>query len=228
MEQKIDYRDPKWVASKLGLDKNTVYRLLQDGTLPAVQIGRKWLISESRLAEYLQQEAQFQTTLRRMTAAPSADRAMEQARAEAADYRHAYVGQEHLLLALTVVDSPAKHALARLGADEAKVRSLFEGEVARGSKKARGKVELTPRLRKALCLAAAEAQQARRVAYGAEHLLIGLLRTREGMAVHMLASIGIDLGAVLAVVVPDQPDERQPGQQRGSDPAAGPSSQRDP
>ncbi len=51
MESEIDYRDPKWVASRLGLDKNTVYRLLQDGTLPAVQIGKKWLISETRLAE---------------------------------------------------------------------------------------------------------------------------------------------------------------------------------
>ena len=50
MESRIDYRDPKWVASRLGLDKNTVYRLLQEGTLPGVQIGKKWLISETRLA----------------------------------------------------------------------------------------------------------------------------------------------------------------------------------
>ena len=63
MESRLDYRDPKWVASRLGLDKNTVYRLLQDGALPAVQVGKKWLISESRLAQYLEEQTRLKKCL---------------------------------------------------------------------------------------------------------------------------------------------------------------------
>ena len=196
----IDYRDPKWVAGQLGLDKNTVYKLLHDGTLPAVQIGRKWLISESRLAQYLEEEARLQTTLRRMIAMPGAERAMATARAEAAKYRHAYVGQEHMLLALTVQESKAQDALSQLGAWEARVRCLFEAELASGTKKVRGQPELTRRAHRAVCLAADEAQRAGRVAYGPEHLLLGLLRTKEGMGFQMLASLGIDPDAVRAKI----------------------------
>ena len=38
----LDYREPEWVAKKLGLDKNTDYKYLQEGWLPGVQLGRKW------------------------------------------------------------------------------------------------------------------------------------------------------------------------------------------
>lgn len=206
MDTSLDYRDPKWVAGRLGLDKNTVYRLLQDGTLPAVQIGRKWLISESRLAEYLEEQTRLQTALRRMTALPSAERVMEHARAEAAKYRHAYVGQEHILLGLTVVEGGAKDALSQLGADEAKVRRLFEAGLAPGEGRPRGKPELTPRARRAMCLAAEEAQRAGRVAYGPEHLLVGLLRANEGMGYQMLSSLGVNLDAVRAAFAPDSTD----------------------
>ena len=40
----LGYRDPEWVAEQLGIDRNTVYKYLQDGTIPAVQLGRRWLI----------------------------------------------------------------------------------------------------------------------------------------------------------------------------------------
>src|SRR5436305_10205015 len=61
----LDYREPEWVAEKLGLDKNTVYKYLQEGWLPGVQLGRKWLISERLLAEYLEHETRSQTAVRR-------------------------------------------------------------------------------------------------------------------------------------------------------------------
>ena len=61
----LDYRDPEWVGKRLGLDKNTVYKFLQDGVIPAVHLGRKWLISEARLIEWLEKEAESQTRARR-------------------------------------------------------------------------------------------------------------------------------------------------------------------
>jgi excisionase family DNA binding protein len=62
---KLDYRDPEWVAEQLGIDKNTVYKYLQDGSLPGLQHGRKWLVSERRLADFLERVEREQTERRR-------------------------------------------------------------------------------------------------------------------------------------------------------------------
>ena len=64
-EPKLDYRDPEWVAEQLGIDKNTVYKYLQDGSLPGLQLGRKWLVSERRLADFLERVEREQTSRRR-------------------------------------------------------------------------------------------------------------------------------------------------------------------
>jgi excisionase family DNA binding protein len=66
-ESKLDYRSPEWVADALGIDKNTVYKYLQEGSLPGLQLGRKWLVSERRLAEFLERAERDQTERRRRT-----------------------------------------------------------------------------------------------------------------------------------------------------------------
>jgi len=50
---------------QLGIDKNTVYKYLQDGSLPGLQLGRKWLVSERRLADFLERVEREQTSRRR-------------------------------------------------------------------------------------------------------------------------------------------------------------------
>jgi excisionase family DNA binding protein len=67
--RKLDYRDPEWVAEQLGIDKNTVYKYLQEGSLPGLQLGRKWLVSERRLAAFLERVEREQTDRRRETLA---------------------------------------------------------------------------------------------------------------------------------------------------------------
>ena len=64
-QAKLDYRDPEWVADQLGIEKNTVYKYLQEGVLPGLQLGRKWLVSERRLAEFLERVEREQTERRR-------------------------------------------------------------------------------------------------------------------------------------------------------------------
>src|SRR5262245_16274527 len=49
----LDFRDVDWVAEQLNIDKNAVYRYLNEGVLPGLQLGRKWLISESSLVAAL-------------------------------------------------------------------------------------------------------------------------------------------------------------------------------
>ena len=50
-QAKLDYRDPDWVAEQLGIDKNTVYKYLQEGSRPAFALravlGRAWRILSS-------------------------------------------------------------------------------------------------------------------------------------------------------------------------------------
>jgi len=67
-QAKLDYRDPEWVADQLGIEKNTVYKYLQEGVLPGLQLGRKWLVSERRLAEFLERAEREQTERRRSAA----------------------------------------------------------------------------------------------------------------------------------------------------------------
>lgn len=65
-EQKSDlgFREVEWVAEQLGLDKNTVYRYLNDGRVPGLQLGKKWLVEEQGLRDFLRREQRQQTERR--------------------------------------------------------------------------------------------------------------------------------------------------------------------
>ena len=113
----MDYRDPDWVAEKLGIDKNSVYRFLQDGTIPGLQLGRKWLVSERRLDEWLAAETDRQTRARR-EAVRSAERvvrrmdhftadaraALKRAHAEARRWAHEIDAQGYVAKPFDLID----------------------------------------------------------------------------------------------------------------------------
>ena len=44
---------PKEVAEKLKVDRDTIYKLLQDRELVGKKVGRVWRVSESNLNEYM-------------------------------------------------------------------------------------------------------------------------------------------------------------------------------
>ena len=60
----LGFREVEWVSEQLGLDKNTVYRYLNDGRLPGLQLGKKWLIEEDGLRDFLRREQRIQTERR--------------------------------------------------------------------------------------------------------------------------------------------------------------------
>src|SRR5579864_6810594 len=119
MPELLDFRDPEWVAEQLNLDKNAIYRYLNEGLLPGLQLGRKWLISESTLVDFLKTEERRQTQARRQLGAGLAeelslkgrfDRFSDRARKvllaaqqEARTRSVSWIGTEHLLLGITVV-----------------------------------------------------------------------------------------------------------------------------
>ncbi len=221
----LGYRDPAWVAEQLGIDKDTVYRYLQDGTLPGLQLGRKWLISERRLAEFLERMEEEQTErrashggesgpkpplswrVRRALGLPASnvrfcDRAYRITRAaeeEARARNHERVRQEHLLLGVTRVgDALAAKALAKLGASADTIRGRIEALVPRGPEKAPKPthVPLSPLAKHTIDCAIEEARKEQCAAVQSHHLLLGILIAGDGVGCHVLTALGISLEAV--------------------------------
>ncbi|HEY8837855.1 MAG TPA: Clp protease N-terminal domain-containing protein [Dehalococcoidia bacterium] len=217
MPDALDFRDPDWVAEQLNIDKNAVYRYLNEGLLPGLQLGRKWLISESSLVEYLKAEEKRQTQARRqfgdgliedLESGRLYQRFSERARdvlvtaqKEALNRYVSYIGQEHLLLGIASVEGSAGLAiLTSLGVSAEQLRAAVDqvsAQVPRSGPTG-GKIALSPRAKRAISLAADEATHLNHSYVGVEHLLIGLLREGEGVGYGVLTSLGVTLDRVRA------------------------------
>ena len=190
----LDYREPEWVAEKLGLDKNTVYKYLQEGWLPGVQLGRKWLISERLLAEYLERQTRTQTEMRRkeLPMTPRLKRAIELAVDYAKKRGQDFVGTEHLLIGMILEgpDNVGTRVLVALGLDLAKPQKVFEELAPAETKKVKEAV-LTDRAQSALKVAQEQAIGMGHEYVGCESLLLGLLLETSGMAFQILEGLGV-------------------------------------
>ncbi len=123
-----------------------------------------------------------------------ARRTMQLAQQEARRYGHNYLGTEHLLLGLIGEhDGAAARALTALGVAEEQARGAIELVVGRGDGEAQGEVALVPRAKHALELAVDEARQLKHHYIGTEHLLLGILREGDNVAVGVLAHLGVAL-----------------------------------
>jgi ATP-dependent Clp protease ATP-binding subunit ClpC len=78
-----------------------------------------------------------------------------------------------------------------------------------GSDTATGTLPYTPRVKKALKLAAQEAQSLHHTYVGTEHLLLGLLRDGDNLAARVLIGLGVGIGrtrqGILAELDPNHP-----------------------
>ena len=208
--QTLDYRDPDWVAEQLGIEKNTVYKYLQEGSLPGLQIGRKWLVSERRLTEFLDDTERRQTQERKQRAAlwskrvrgidkftERARRALEIAREQAVEMNHNFLGTEHILLGVALQpEGLAALVLRDLDVDVRELRPAREATIGRGENPVQGDFGMTPRANEALKRAFDEARSLGHDFVGTEHLLIGTLLTGGGIAQGILAARGVTLAAV--------------------------------
>src|SRR6516165_2158890 len=124
------------------------------------------------------------------------------AQEEAQRFQHNYIGTEHLLLGLVREgEGVAAKVLANLGIELDKVRRAVEFIIGRGDRIVLGEIGLTPRAKKVIELAADEAHRLNHHYIGTEHLLLGLLREGEGIAVGVLESLGVSLDKVRAQVI---------------------------
>ncbi|MGE5584151.1 MAG: ATP-dependent Clp protease ATP-binding subunit [Bacillota bacterium] len=131
-----------------------------------------------------------------------AQRVLQLSQEEARRLGHDVVGTEHLLLGLVGEGQGiAARALQNLGINLDNVRQAVESMVGKGDPERVRMLTLTPRAKKVLELAMAEARQLGQGYIGTEHILLGLIREGEGVAAQVLTSLGADLDKVRKEVV---------------------------
>ena len=120
-------------------------------------------------------------------------RVVESAQEEARLLNHSLIGTEHLLLGLIHEgEGIAARALGSLGITLEAVREAVEDTVRPAGSSSTNPNSFTERAKEALELSWGEAMDLEHNYIGPEHLLLGLTREREGVAVKVLASLGVE------------------------------------
>lgn len=125
------------------------------------------------------------------------------AQQEAKRLGHAYIGSEHILLGILMVeDSLAMRILSKLGFDSRKIKSKL-GEVLKPGDNMMllGDIEFTTKSKKVLEYAFEEAQKLGQTFIGTEHILLGIIREDDGIASKILQSIGVKYNMVVEEIV---------------------------
>ncbi|MGC9261332.1 MAG: ATP-dependent Clp protease ATP-binding subunit [Phycisphaerae bacterium] len=127
-----------------------------------------------------------------------ARKVMALANQEAQRFNHEYIGTEHILLGLVKEGSGVgATVLKNLDIDLRKVRLEVEKLVKSGPDMVTmGKLPQTPRAKKVIEYAIEEARNLGHNYVGTEHLLLGLLRERDGVAAQVLMNLGLKLEEV--------------------------------
>ena len=124
-----------------------------------------------------------------------ARRALTRAQGEARRLGHSYIDTEHILLGLVGEEvGTAAKVLNDLGISVNKVQAAGEFVIGKGEKRAvSGELDLAPRAKRVIEFAVDEARRLNSSYIGSEHILLGLLREKEGVACNVLESFGITL-----------------------------------
>jgi ATP-dependent Clp protease ATP-binding subunit ClpC len=127
-----------------------------------------------------------------------AKRVLFLAREEAIRLMHNYIGTEHLLLGLSRIgEGVAAMVLTNLGLDLSELRQAVEEAVPPGRGPISvGEIPLNASARRAMNYAFEEAKRLGHNYIGTEHILLGLLKEKKGIASQILMNLGIDLDLV--------------------------------
>jgi ATP-dependent Clp protease ATP-binding subunit ClpC len=146
---------------------------------------------------------------------------------EARELGHDHIGTEHILLGLIREGNGlAAKALEALGVSADGLRERVVAMADAGHYSGRGHIPFTPQAKQVLRLALSEAQRLGHHYIGTEHVLLGLIQEKDGVAAQVLADAGADLRRVQAEVVrllaeyqrrgPDAGQSEGPGAEGGS------------
>ena len=123
-----------------------------------------------------------------------ARRVLTKAQEEAKRLGHSYIDTEHILLGIVDEEAGvASKVLSNLGVPLTKVRAAVEFVVGKGERRTTGEISLSPRAKRVIEIAVDEARRLNSTYIGSEHLLLGLLGGKEGVACNVLENFGITL-----------------------------------
>ena len=124
---------------------------------------------------------------------PRAEEALRLAQESAEELGHGYVGTEHLLLGLVREEEGIAHrTLSEAGLTDDVICGILQRSMGTGLSGAAPSQGLSPRAKSAVELAVSESIRSGAGYIGTEHLLLGLLREGNNMALRILRSVGVD------------------------------------
>ena len=121
-----------------------------------------------------------------------ARRVLSLAQEEAERLQHNHIGTEHLLLGLMREEGGvAGRVLRELGLEQGRVEELVERMTRATTRSSETKLDLSPGTKRVLELAVDEARRMGHHYIGTEHLLLGLVRQSDGVAIDVLRRLGV-------------------------------------
>lgn len=121
-----------------------------------------------------------------------ARRVLSLAQEEAERLNHSYIGSEHVLIGLLREEGGvAGRVLRELGLEANRVQAMVERMAGMGTRTPFTKIDLSPGTKRILELAVDEARRMGQHYISTEHLLLGLVRQNEGMAMDVLKKFGV-------------------------------------
>jgi ATP-dependent Clp protease ATP-binding subunit ClpC len=131
-----------------------------------------------------------------------AEKAINFSQETAMELGHNYVGTEHLLLGLIKEGSGvAAKVLQNQGVTEEKVLKEVEELIGRGESSGEQPLGFTPRTKRVLELSFREARRMGHNYIGTEHLLLGIMKEGESVAVRILMDLGVDTQKLFQEIV---------------------------
>ncbi|PYG87986.1 ATP-dependent Clp protease ATP-binding subunit ClpC [Ruminiclostridium sufflavum DSM 19573] len=131
-----------------------------------------------------------------------AEKAMAFSQQSAVEMGHNYVGTEHILLGLVKEGTGvAARVLQAQGITEDKILKEIEELIGRGETVGETPVGFTPRTKRVLELAFKEARRMGQGYIGTEHLLLGIMKEGESVAVRILVDLGVEPSKLLSELV---------------------------
>ena len=123
-----------------------------------------------------------------------AQQALQLAEQSAISLGHHYIGSEHLLLGLMKTkDCLAAKLIEQSGVTAQQVEDCISRLIGSAAPDGGAPEGLTPRTKRILELSAAEASRLGHSYIGTEHILLGILREGESVALQILSELGVDL-----------------------------------
>jgi ATP-dependent Clp protease ATP-binding subunit ClpC len=111
----------------------------------------------------------------------------------AQEFRHGYVGTEHILMGILKEEGPARKILNKMNIRLEDVKEMIDEYEGYGDKSTEAEqIPLTPRTKRLLELSLLESRNLNHNYIAPEHMLLAMISEPEGVAVTILSSLGAD------------------------------------